>query len=80
MVVNAAFNGLGNPMPGVIISVTRIAVLYVPLAVIGMRLYGIVGIFAAYAVANVLSGILGYYWAKTNAHRLCDIAARQPSG
>jgi putative MATE family efflux protein len=74
MVVNAAFNGLGNPMPGVVISVTRIVILYVPLAVLGMRLYGIAGIFAAYAVANIVSGIIGYYWAKTNAHRLCKLS------
>ncbi|MGB5332214.1 MAG: MATE family efflux transporter [Woeseiaceae bacterium] len=80
MVVNAAFNGLGNPMPGVIISVTRIVVLYVPLAVLGMRLYGITGIFAAYAVANILSGIFGYYWAKTNARRLCERSASQSMG
>lgn len=75
MVVNAAFNGLGNPMPGVVISVTRILVLYVPLAILGMRLYGIAGIFSAYAAANIISGILGYYWAKTNAHRLCELSA-----
>ncbi len=80
MVVNAAFNGLGKPMPGVVISVTRILVLYVPLAIIGMRIYGIVGIFAAYAVANVMSGILGYFWAKTNAHRLCGVASVQSTG
>lgn len=80
MVVNAAFNGLGNPMPGVIISVTRILVLYVPLAMLGMRLYGIAGIFAAYAVANIVSGIFGYYWAKTNAHRLCKVAAVRVAG
>jgi putative MATE family efflux protein len=75
MVVNAAFNGLGNPLPGVIISVTRILVLYVPLAMLGMRLYGIAGIFAAYAVANIVSGVFGYVWAKRNAHRLCERAA-----
>jgi putative MATE family efflux protein len=80
MVVNAAFNGLGNPMPGVIISVTRILVLYVPLAMLGMRFYGIAGIFAAYAVANILSGIIGYYWAKGNAHRLCKLSASHESG
>jgi putative MATE family efflux protein len=80
MVVNAAFNGLGQPMPGVIISVTRILGLYVPLAMIGMRLYGIVGIFAAYAVANIVSGVIGYYWAKTNAHRLCSVAAARSAG
>ena len=80
MVVNAAFNGLGNPMPGVIISVTRILMLYVPLAVLGMRFYGIFGIFVAYAVANIVSGIIGYYWAKTNAHRLCKVAAIRVAG
>ncbi|MDH3482312.1 MAG: MATE family efflux transporter, partial [Gammaproteobacteria bacterium] len=80
MVVNAAFNGLGNPMPGVVISVTRIAVLYVPLAMLGMRVYGIPGIFAAYAVANIVSGIIGYYWAKTKAHRLCELSIGQAMG
>jgi len=80
MVVNAAFNGLGNPMPGVIISVTRILVLYVPLAILGMRFYGIAGIFTAYAVANIVSGIFGYYWAKTNAHRLCKFSTSQSMG
>jgi Na+-driven multidrug efflux pump len=80
MVVNAAFNGLGNPMPGVIISVTRIVVLYVPLAMIGMRYFGITGIFAAYAVANIVSGIIGYYWAKSNAHRLSELSTSQSMG
>ena len=80
MVVNAAFNGLGNPMPGVVISVTRILVLYVPLAILGMRLYGIAGIFCAYATANILSGAIGYYWAKTNAHRLCEVSAARSAG
>ena len=79
MVVNAAFNGLGNPMPGVVISVTRILVLYVPLAMLGMKLYGVAGIFAGYAAANILSGILGYFWARNNAHRLCEQAASQPA-
>ncbi|MBT8091589.1 MAG: MATE family efflux transporter [Gammaproteobacteria bacterium] len=76
MVVNAAFNGLGNPLPGVVISVTRILLLYVPLALLGMKLYGIVGIFAAYAVANILTGILGYYWARHRAHRLCRVVVQ----
>ena len=80
MVVNAAFNGLGNPLPGVVISVTRIIVLYVPLAFLGKALYGVAGIFAAYAVANVISGLLGYIWAKRNAHRLCEAAAMPPPG
>jgi Na+-driven multidrug efflux pump len=65
MVVNAAFNGFGKPMPGVAISVTRIALLYIPLAFLGKALFGVAGIFGAYAVANVLSGALGYFWARS---------------
>ena len=80
MVVNAAFNGLGNPMPGVTISVTRILVLYVPLAMLGMYLYGIIGIFAAYAAANIISGGIGYYWARRTAHRLCTLSTSHASG
>lgn len=64
MVMNAAFNGLGQPMPAVGISVGRIVVLYLPLAFAGMVLFDAVGIFAAYAVANIISGIVAYQWAK----------------
>ncbi len=71
MVMNAAFNGLGKPMPGVWISVSRILVLYVPLAMIGMALFGIVGIFAAYAVANIVTGFGSYIWARSTVHRMC---------
>jgi len=71
MVMNASFNGLGKPMPAVWISVARILVLYVPCAFIGLRLYGLVGIFAAYAIANIVSGIGAYAWARHTAHSLC---------
>ena len=45
------------------------------MAFVGKALFGMIGIFGAYAVANMLSGALGYFWAKTNAHRLCEIRA-----
>lgn len=71
MVMNASFNGLGKPMPAVWISVARILVLYVPLAFIGLKFYGVVGIFVAYAIANIVSGIGAYAWARHTAHSLC---------
>jgi putative MATE family efflux protein len=71
MVMCASFNGLGNPMPAVWISVARIMVLYVPLAIIGLKLFDIAGIFAAYAAANIISGIGAYIWARHSAHQLC---------
>ena len=74
MVMNAAFNGLGKPMPAVYISVARMMLLYLPLAVVGRQWFGIAGIFGAYAIANLLSGLLSYLWARRAAHTLCTIA------
>ena len=70
MFVNASFNGLGRPMPGVAVSVMRIIVLYIPLALIGKALFGIVGIFGAYALANLLSGGIAFIWARIVVSRL----------
>ncbi|MDH3587402.1 MAG: MATE family efflux transporter [Gammaproteobacteria bacterium] len=71
MVMNASFNGLGYPMPGVIISVCRIAVLYIPAALIAMRFFDIAGIFAAYAIANIVSGLGAYAWARSAVRHRC---------
>jgi len=78
MVMNASFNGLGQPMPAVGISVGRIVALYMPLAMAGMVFFDAPGIFAAYTVANVISGIVAYQWAKTAVHR--RIAAKSEAG
>jgi Na+-driven multidrug efflux pump len=75
MVMNAAFNGLGKPMPAVYISATRMMVLYLPLAFIGKYLFGIAGIFTAYAAANLLSGLLSYLWALRTTHNMCAVQA-----
>ena len=75
MVMNAAFNGLGNPMPAVYISVTRMMVLYVPMALLFQQWFGVAGIFAAYAIANIATGWLSYVWARRAAHRLCEAPA-----
>lgn len=78
MFVNASFNGLGKPMPGVAVSVMRIIVIYIPLALIGKALFGIVGIFVAYAFANLLSGVIAFAWARNVVKRLFRPA--QPLG
>lgn len=64
MVMNASFNGLGKPLPGVMVSVGRILLLYVPLAFLARHYFEAAGIFGAYAVANVITGAAAYYWAK----------------
>ena len=71
MTINAAFNGMGKPMPGVVVSLMRTILLYVPLALVGRYYYGIAGIFAAYAAANVITGFVAYAWVKKTVRSLC---------
>jgi putative MATE family efflux protein len=79
MVMNASFNGLGYPMPGVVISLSRIVVLYIPLAITGMMLFGVAGIFGAYAAANIVSGLGAYAWARRTVKRTCATDSTQPA-
>lgn len=72
MVMNAAFNGLGKPLPAVWISIARMAVIYLPLAYIAERLFGFAGIFGAYAVANIITGVIAYAWARNAVQEQCD--------
>jgi Na+-driven multidrug efflux pump len=73
MVMNAAFNGMGKPMPAVHISVTRMAVIYLPLAFVAERFFGIVGIFVAYTIANIITGVIAYVWACSSVQAQCDV-------
>jgi putative MATE family efflux protein len=71
MVLNASFNGMGKPLPAVVISVGRMAVVYVPLAFLLNKSFGIAGIFAAYALANFASAVLAYGWARSSVKEQC---------
>ncbi|MBT8039737.1 MAG: MATE family efflux transporter [Xanthomonadales bacterium] len=62
MSVNAAFNGMGQPMPGVILSACRVIVVFLPLAWLGRHLFGLDGLFAATLLSNLLVGAAGYTW------------------
>jgi putative MATE family efflux protein len=62
MAACAAFNGIGHPLPGVVISALRTLVLFLPLALLGRELIGLYGLFIASAVCNLAIGLLGYVW------------------
>ncbi|MDH4253763.1 MAG: MATE family efflux transporter [Gammaproteobacteria bacterium] len=72
MVMNATFNGMGKPMPAVYVSVGRMCVIYIPIAVVLDRYFGVAGIFAAYAIANATMGVLSYGWARASVQAQCD--------
>ncbi len=69
MSVNAAFNGSGRPLPGVMISSTRVIFVFLPLAFAGRWLFGLEGLFAASALANILVGLMAYVWLGKHINR-----------
>ncbi len=62
MVVNASFNGLARPLPGVVISSARVIFVLLPLAWIGNATLGLWGLFGAIALANIVVGLWAYLW------------------
>lgn len=55
---NATFNALGKPRFPIILTVTKMLMLYIPLAWIGGHFFGIKGIILAAAFANFVTGLL----------------------
>jgi len=62
MSVNAAFNGIGKPLPGVVISTCRVIVVFLPLALLGKHFLGIQGLFLATLISNLLMGTVAFAW------------------
>lgn len=62
MSVCASFNGIGTPLPAVVISASRVIFLFLPLAFIGRWLLDLQGLFIASALANLTVGYWAYVW------------------
>ena len=63
-VASATFIALGKPIQPLVLSVGRMIVIYIPLALLLERPLGYVGIFLATAVCNVLLGVAGFFWVR----------------
>ncbi len=70
MTTNASFNGMGYPLPGVVISAVRTLILLLPLALLLKLWFGLTGIFMASAVSNIALGLLGFIWLGRRIERL----------
>lgn len=62
MSVNAAFNGIGKPLPGVVISTCRVIVVFLPLAFVLRDLLGLSGLFVATLLSNAMMGLVAWAW------------------
>jgi putative MATE family efflux protein len=62
MVSVSAFNAVGKPGPGMLVSMSRTIGIYAPLAFVLASLLQLRGVFLAAFCANIISGLLGYFW------------------
>ena len=58
----SAFNALNKPMPAAVLSILRMVVLYIPVALVGSYFWQLKGIFVGAATANVLAGTAAIFW------------------
>ena len=57
VVINACLNARSKAVPSMLLSLTRIALLYIPLAAIGGRLFAEAGVYGGATIANLVAGI-----------------------
>jgi Na+-driven multidrug efflux pump len=65
MLANAVLNALNRPLQSALLTVLRLFALYIPLAVVGSVLFGLLGIFGAAAIANGLAGVAAFFWLRS---------------
>ncbi|MCO1333252.1 MATE family efflux transporter [Microbulbifer sp. OS29] len=78
MSANAAFNGLGRPLPATVISFLRVLGVYLPLAWLGNSMWGMTGLFIATAAANLILGAISWWWLRHDTHQRTAEAAPSP--
>ncbi len=59
---SSTFNAIGRPLPPVALMLAQTLILYLPLAVVGSRLFGVNGVFAAVCISNVAVSLVAFAW------------------
>ncbi len=71
-------NVLHKPLHAATLVIIQMFVFYIPLAILGSKLFGLTGIFAAGAIATVASGFLAGYWVKRIIGLIAGPEHREP--
>ena len=62
VISSAALNGSHNPIHSAVLSLSRMIVFYIPLALIGAKLFDLKGVFLAGSIANFGTGLLSLFF------------------
>ena len=78
MIAGSTFIALGKPMQPLVLSVTRMIVFYVPLALLLESWLDYAGIYVAAAICNLLMGGIAFFWVRR--FLAVQIARQAPHG
>ncbi len=67
-----SFSAMGRPYRSAALNLLRMFGLYIPLALLGSRLFGLPGIFAGASISAVLAGSAGGVWVMRTVSKLGD--------
>lgn len=70
MLSTSSFNGMNKPYPSAMFSIIRTLILYVPLAWVGAKLFGLNGVFWAGLIANIMVGFSAFYYLKRTLRKI----------
>lgn len=68
-IASSCFNAMGQPIPPLVISIARMFVVYIPMAILFDHFWGYVGIFVATSLSSVLLGVVSWYWNRHAINR-----------
>ncbi len=66
---SSAFNAMGLPQKSLMMIVVKMLVLMIPAVYIG-NMFGIIGIFSAIALVNIVAGLFFHFWSKRYLMRI----------
>lgn len=64
MLASSSYNGIGNPLPSLLMSFMRLVGVFLPLALLFSHLWQLDGVYAAAALSNIIVGIGALYGAR----------------
>ena len=69
IVSTSAFNAVRVPGPALALSISRLLVVFLPLAILLSRVMGYPGVFVAIALSHVFIGVMGWLWCDRRLRR-----------
>ena len=80
MISGSLFIALGRPLPTMVISLFRMIVVYLPMAVLFNQYWGYIGVFTATMLANFIVGAVAFIWSRHTLEKEISLLPKESQG